>query len=216
MIIGLIGNTRVGKDTIADYLVDNYEFTKFSFANQIKNVAREIFGWNEEQLDGHKKDIPDKTTGIIPREFFKWMGTDVMQYDFHDKFALCNILNRSIWAYSLLNSIQQYIDRNENIVITDFRFMHEFNLFKDFANIKFYVVSRENYNKNGISTVINDVWQYEILDILKTLFRENYNFDFVNNNLSITKLNINLDEKMEKLNINKYISNIDLYNAYYG
>ena len=59
VIIGLIGNKRVGKDTIADYLVNNYNFKKYAFADQIKKISNIIFGWNGEQLDGEQKDIID-------------------------------------------------------------------------------------------------------------------------------------------------------------
>ena len=33
MIIGLCGKKRVGKDTVADYLVNKYGFVKYSIVN---------------------------------------------------------------------------------------------------------------------------------------------------------------------------------------
>ncbi len=42
MIIGIFGKKGHGKDTIADYLVDNYNFHKLSYAEPIKKICREI------------------------------------------------------------------------------------------------------------------------------------------------------------------------------
>jgi len=37
-----------GKDTIADYLVQEYKYTKLSFASGIYRIAREYFGMKEK------------------------------------------------------------------------------------------------------------------------------------------------------------------------
>ena len=72
MIIGLIGNQRTGKDTVADYLVSNYNFKKYSFADPIKEVSKKIFNWTDNQCNGSSKDILDVESGIVPRDFFQW------------------------------------------------------------------------------------------------------------------------------------------------
>ena len=56
MIIGLCGKKRVGKDTFADYLVDNYNFDKYAFANPLKEACRIMFCFNDEQLYGDQKE----------------------------------------------------------------------------------------------------------------------------------------------------------------
>ena len=86
MIIGLVGNEHVGKDTIANYLCKIYNFRKYSLADPIKEIAHTVFNWSEHQLNGKLKDNLDEETGIVPREFFKWIGTDVFQYAIHEKF----------------------------------------------------------------------------------------------------------------------------------
>lgn len=52
--IGLTGKMRAGKDTVADYLVENYGFTKFAFANALKRYVHEIFEVSE---DAKPRDI---------------------------------------------------------------------------------------------------------------------------------------------------------------
>lgn len=49
-IIGLTGLPRTGKDTIADYLVKEYGFTKFAFADALYKEVAEAFGVTIEQL----------------------------------------------------------------------------------------------------------------------------------------------------------------------
>ena len=77
MIIGLIGQKRVGKDTVAsiikniDINIDaNYNFKCMALANPIKDIARIMFNFTEEQLYDDAKDIIDSKWGIKPRDFF--------------------------------------------------------------------------------------------------------------------------------------------------
>ena len=52
MIIGICGLIGSGKDTIADYLVTNYNFKKLSFADKLKDSVATMFDWDRELLDG--------------------------------------------------------------------------------------------------------------------------------------------------------------------
>lgn len=66
-LFGVSGFAGSGKDTMADYLVENYGFKKISFAKIIKDVCRMVFGFTDEQLYGKLKEIPDQRypfTGI--------------------------------------------------------------------------------------------------------------------------------------------------------
>ena len=65
MIIGISGKKRSGKDTISDYLIQEYKFIKYGFADPIKDIAKIIFGFTEEQLYGNEKDIIDLRWGNI-------------------------------------------------------------------------------------------------------------------------------------------------------
>ena len=54
-VVGLGYIAQAGKDTIADYLVNEYGFRKTSFATALKEAARAIFGFTEDQLYGPKE-----------------------------------------------------------------------------------------------------------------------------------------------------------------
>jgi hypothetical protein len=60
MIIGLMGNARVGKDTFANHLAERYGFTRIGLADPLKRFCREVFDFNEKQLWGDERDLPDK------------------------------------------------------------------------------------------------------------------------------------------------------------
>ena len=62
ILIGFSGLANSGKDTCADYLVENYKFAKISLSDPIKRMVMEIYNFSEEQLWGEsgKRNKPDK------------------------------------------------------------------------------------------------------------------------------------------------------------
>jgi hypothetical protein len=80
-VICLIGQKRVGKDTVADIIqAHDTEFQRFALAEPIKDIARIMFNFTEEQLYSAEKDMLDDRWGIRPRDFFERFGTDIMRY----------------------------------------------------------------------------------------------------------------------------------------
>jgi hypothetical protein len=130
MIIGIVGLIGSGKDTIADYLQNVYEFRRESFANTLKDAVSSVFGWNREMLEGRTKssrewreeidpwwaerlNMPDLTPRLVLQ---KW-GTEVARRSFHD----------DIWIASLENKLR---NTKDDIVITDCRFPNEIQAIK--------------------------------------------------------------------------------------
>ena len=52
MIIGFVGLIGSGKDTAADYLVNNRGFKRDSFAAPLKDAVANVFGWDRNLLEG--------------------------------------------------------------------------------------------------------------------------------------------------------------------
>jgi Tfp pilus assembly pilus retraction ATPase PilT len=51
-IIAIAGFIGSGKDTAAEYLINNHNFTKLSFAGSLKDAVAVVFGWNRVLLEG--------------------------------------------------------------------------------------------------------------------------------------------------------------------
>lgn len=165
LIIGLIGQKRVGKDTVASIIKkyfgnrdgngdgnrdgDGNVFT-YALADPIKDIARIMFNFEENQLYGHEKDVIDSKWGIKPRDFFEKFGTEIMQYDIYNYLPGLKdtIPERKFWVLSLLNKLKHH-DNNSIIIITDIRGLHEL---EEIQKLNSY-----NNNKVKFIKIIRDV-----------------------------------------------------------
>ena len=130
MIIGICGLIGSGKGTVADYLVDNHNFIKLSFADRLKDGVSTLFGWDRALLEGDTdesrkfRETVDEywsnETGreITPRLVLQLYGTECLRRGFFD----------GIWV-SLVK--QQILENpNKNFVIPDCRFFNELEMVK--------------------------------------------------------------------------------------
>ena len=131
MIIGIVGNIGEGKDTIASYLEDNYDFTRESFAGTLKDAVAAVFGWNRFLLDGQTNESREwreqvdtwwadrlNIPNLTPRYVLQQWGTEVCRKSFHN----------DIWVASLENKLRKV---GANAVISDCRFPNEFEAIKN-------------------------------------------------------------------------------------
>ncbi len=68
------GLKRSGKDTCADYLVKNYGFQKYALASPMKEVAKIIFGWEDKDFQGDKKEYVWENMALAHGSFFNCLG----------------------------------------------------------------------------------------------------------------------------------------------
>ena len=130
MIIGICGLIGAGKDTAADYLVNDHEFRRESFANTLKDAVAQVFGWDRTLLEGRTKEARAwreevdtwwaerlNMPNLTPRLMLQLWGTEVCRKGFHD----------DIWIASLENKLRRSRD---DIVISDCRFPNEIRAIK--------------------------------------------------------------------------------------
>lgn len=139
MIIGICGFIGSGKDTIADYLVNNHGFRRESFANTLKDAVAAVFGWDRTMLEGRTKEARawreqrdewwSQRLGmdITPRWILQRWGTEVCRKAFHD----------DIWIASLEHKL---LSSNDDVVISDCRFPNEIKAIKQAGGIVIRVV----------------------------------------------------------------------------
>jgi adenylate kinase family enzyme len=52
-VIGICGFIGCGKGTVGDILVEQYGFTKISFADRLKDTASTLFDWPRDMIEGN-------------------------------------------------------------------------------------------------------------------------------------------------------------------
>jgi len=130
MIIGICGFIGCGKDTVADYLINEHGYTRESFAGNLKDAVSVIFGWDREMLEGRSTESrewreqvdtwwADKLNmpTLTPRWVLQYWGTEVARKGFHDE----------IW----IRSLERKLQNKSNVVITDCRFPNEVSSIKN-------------------------------------------------------------------------------------
>ena len=120
-IIAVCGLMRSGKDTVSNYLVDQYGYQNVKIADTLKKTLGVLFGFNHDQLEGNKKDALDPYWEITPREAMQFFGTEIMQYEIQ---KLLPNIGRKFWMSSLLGKLST--DPDQLYVISDMRFVHEY------------------------------------------------------------------------------------------
>jgi hypothetical protein len=141
-IIAICGAKRSGKDVLAKYLVATRGFKKLSFAEPLKKAVRELFNFNDIQVGidednavGDEKEIIDERWGISPRKALQFFGTEIMQHAIDE---LIPNTNRGFLADILLSRIS--CDSCDSYVISDMRFLHEYNKLKSSAKIRSLII----------------------------------------------------------------------------
>lgn len=97
MRIVLVGKAGSGKDTVADYLVNNYGFRKYAFADKMKEIISSLF--------------PYKCVREKPRSLLQNIGTYFRSID------------EMVWVDYLLRRIET--DMPQHAVISDCRYANE-------------------------------------------------------------------------------------------
>jgi dephospho-CoA kinase len=110
--IAICGRARSGKDTVANYLEENYAFTKFAFADDMKQLLHKLFP--------HISDRPK------PRRAYQVFGEGLRNLDLpgaeHVWIDACmRKVNAHIWWHSEVDN------RGANVVITDLRMQLEYD-----------------------------------------------------------------------------------------
>lgn len=126
-IIGIVGFISSGKNTVGDFLVDNYLFESMSFASSLKDAVSSIFGWPRDMVEGSTaesrlwREKADEYWSskfkkpITPRWILQNIGTNVLRTHF----------SNNIWLWSLENRL---LKTDKSVVITDVRFPNELDM----------------------------------------------------------------------------------------
>lgn len=191
VLIGLIGNSGTGKDTMADIIAKQYpNVVKRAFAAPVKDVARELFQFNDEQLYGNLKDIVDPRWNISPREAFQIIGTNIMQFGIYSVMPqlLAKVPVRHFWVYHFKMFFQEIKD-NQIVIVPDVRFQHDADIIRELGG----TLIKINRSINMDETKYNHLSEQGLNDIIPDYIIEN--------NGSISKFESDIYELMNMIHI---------------
>lgn len=121
IIVGLGGLKGVGKDTVAQYLVDHYGFQRASLADPIKRLLNDRFGWPMALWEDREwKETVDGFT-FSPRSWAQWLGTEVGR----------TIGGQDVWVEMLFDELHGTLKDDARVVISDCRFQNEVHAVRD-------------------------------------------------------------------------------------
>lgn len=126
ILIGITGKAGVGKDTLADKIIERYGGVKLGFADSIKNACKELFQLSHEQLHiREEKEKKDPRWDKSPRELMQILGTDLLR----------NHFDENIFIKSTLERIKKLSIKNEIIIVSDCRFENETQMIRNLNGI---------------------------------------------------------------------------------
>jgi GTPase SAR1 family protein len=154
MLIALLGVRGSGKSTIANYLVDNYKFTSLSFAEKLKQVVSIAFDINLELLEGNSsesrvyRETQNEFWGMTPRQMLETVGTKLFRKGISEDF----------WVKIVEKRIIHLLSAGENVVISDLRFVNEWEMLKKY-NVKVVFVDngKQIDNEYEIGSIQYDI-----------------------------------------------------------
>lgn len=124
MIIGITGRKRSGKDTVAAYLRDRYEYVRYQMASPLKKAVCALYGWDSDVVeDGPEKEAIDPEYGISPRQAMQFMGFELNK-ELSSRFP---DYEKQTGIYLYVKRMEQFADAHPsiNIVIPDIRMPYE-------------------------------------------------------------------------------------------
>lgn len=118
MLISMTGQKRSGKDTVAGFIADKYEFDRIAFAGPLKAMIRVLLqsaGFSEDDIvfymEGDGKELPlAALQGKSCRYAMQKLGTEWRNY-----------FGPNLWS----DIIGLKVDSVDDVIITDMRFPHE-------------------------------------------------------------------------------------------
>lgn len=126
-LIGIAGRAGSGKDTLAAHLVSKYGFIRYGFADPIKRLLNERFGWDEKLWEDRQwKERPyigqvASMATLSPRQLAQWLGTEVGRQTFGED-CWVGVFERWYKGLTAYRAPEQGIIR---VVVPDVRFENE-------------------------------------------------------------------------------------------
>uniref|UniRef100_A0A6H1ZA50 Putative ATPase domain containing protein n=1 Tax=viral metagenome TaxID=1070528 RepID=A0A6H1ZA50_9ZZZZ len=151
MVIGLVGKAGSGKTTIAKYLLDEYGFARFAFADPLKHMLIQAGLITNHEAYVHKTETS--------RMLMQKIGTDLIRKQIDSRYWLKR-------AYPIIHYL---VGLHRNVVIDDIRFPNEAEMIRNVFHGPIVLVNREEFD--GYS---NTDYSHASEQIHPAMFKINY------------------------------------------
>lgn len=172
-IIGLIGYKLSGKDTAADYLCQNYNYTKLAFATPLKQITSILFDWSKEQLhDQNLKEKIDPRWNISPRDSFKFVGTDLVRMHMNE---LIPGIGEDFWTVYTERKIIDLIKNDQKVIIADVRHQNEAAMIKKLGGVLIKIYRHDlldtHTSETDVDLIINIDHEIDNKDTIELFYK---------------------------------------------
>lgn len=138
-IIGICGGIGHGKDTAADYLVEQYGYKRVSWADPLKFICHHVYGpigAESRHFFGTQADKDEPLTGITDPSGQPQTGRKILEHIGEDGFRF---LDRATW---LKHGLAVHIDAlsGQRWVISDVRYANEFEAIRSRGGVVWQVL----------------------------------------------------------------------------
>lgn len=158
ILLGLIGKKRAGKDCLANYVKNKYknkDIEILAFAKPIKDMCKNLFCLTENQLYGDEKEDIDERYNLSTRTIMQRLGTELFRDNFSKIFPELN-WGKDIWVKVMENKLNEYVNTNKIVIISDVRFLNETKLIKKY-NGKLIKIIRKELKMNDTHISENEI-----------------------------------------------------------
>lgn len=153
VLIGISGKKRSGKDTFGDFLeqYSQNKYLRYSFADPLKKICKELFMFDDEQLYGDKKEVVDERWNITPRRVLQVVGTELFRDTLSTTTPELEYIGKNFWTIQFTKWYQQ--NKDKHIIVPDVRFQNEVDVIKENGGIVINVTALQRLtNTDGHSS----------------------------------------------------------------
>lgn len=175
LLIGLHGKPRVGKDTVANHLIQKYKLKRYGPSVRVKLTAAAMFDFPAEYLDDDSmKDQMDPFWGMTYRQMAQKVGKESSR----------DVFGNDIWMRHVQKQLQNLGNMHRGIVLADIRYASEIEWVKAHGGDVFFIMRKDAPKTSDQGHVVDQGLPTELADLI------------IYNDYTIEQLYTNVDNQM--------------------
>lgn len=128
-LIAVCGFEGSGKDSVANFISNMYDYKKISFASVLKDILAILFDWDRELLEGITEE-----SRIWREQIDEWWAKELNISNFTPRYAMqyiaTNVFRKHFHNDIWLLTVKRRLTKMDKVIITDARFMNEIEFIK--------------------------------------------------------------------------------------